>query len=105
MTRLPIAKMLTRCISLEDAAKGYQAFASGVAQKFVIDPNEVWQRRSEGEKTKVAKKHRAVVYCYHRRALWGRAGLPQAGVQAVFVAEDKPAEGGSPQDCRAHLAG
>ena len=38
--RLPIAKIVNATvISLNDAPPGYQAFDSGVAKKFVLDPH------------------------------------------------------------------
>jgi glutathione-independent formaldehyde dehydrogenase len=38
--RLPVAKIVNATvISLKDAPKGYQEFDSGVAKKFVLDPN------------------------------------------------------------------
>jgi glutathione-independent formaldehyde dehydrogenase len=38
--RLPIAKIVNATvISLDDAPQGYQAFDSGVAKKFVLDPH------------------------------------------------------------------
>ena len=38
--RLPIAKIVNATvISLNDAPEGYQAFDSGVAKKFVLDPH------------------------------------------------------------------
>jgi glutathione-independent formaldehyde dehydrogenase len=38
--RLPIAKIVNATvIPLDDAAKGYKDFDSGVAKKFILDPN------------------------------------------------------------------
>jgi glutathione-independent formaldehyde dehydrogenase len=38
--RLPIAKIVNATvISLNDAPQGYQAFDSGVAKKFILDPH------------------------------------------------------------------
>jgi glutathione-independent formaldehyde dehydrogenase len=38
--RLPIAKIVNATvISLQEAPKGYHDFGSGVAKKFVLDPN------------------------------------------------------------------
>jgi glutathione-independent formaldehyde dehydrogenase len=40
--RIPIAKIVNvEVIDLKDAPRGYQAFDSGVARKFVIDPNKM----------------------------------------------------------------
>ena len=44
--RLPIAKIVNaKVITLDEAPKGYAAFDSGVANKFVIDPHGSISRR------------------------------------------------------------
>jgi glutathione-independent formaldehyde dehydrogenase len=45
--RLPIAKIVNATvIPLGEAAKGYQAFDSGVAKKFVLDPHSLLAKAS-----------------------------------------------------------
>jgi glutathione-independent formaldehyde dehydrogenase len=45
--RLPIAKIVNATvISLDDAPTGYKDFDSGVAKKFVLDPNALLGKAS-----------------------------------------------------------
>jgi glutathione-independent formaldehyde dehydrogenase len=45
LDRLPIAKIVNiKLINLEQAPEGYKYFDAGVANKFVIDPQEQLQK-------------------------------------------------------------